>query len=313
MIDRDNLLEIKITVFTPTYNRGYIINNLYNSLLKQKVKCFEWVIVDDGSTDNTKDLIENYINEKRINITYIKQSNGGKHRAINKGVEISKGELFFIVDSDDYLIEDALEKIIEWEKTLPKNNKKKFAGISGMRKYSNGEIIGGQKNFKYIDATNLERDKYGLFGDKAEIYFTSILRKHPFPEFPKENFLTEALIWNKIAHEGFKIRWFNEAIYVCEYLTDGLSLNLENKITKNWNGYKTFLQNMIQWDSSYKKKIRIYIPNYIKFGLKSGIKDSEIKKELLEISNVNFLDFYLAKFLDKIIISLRGANNHEKK
>ena len=100
-----------ITVFTPTYNRGYIISELYESLTQQTFKNFEWLIVDDGSSDETESIINQVIKENKINIKYKKQKNSGKHVAINNGVSDASGELFFIVDSDDYLSSDALEKL----------------------------------------------------------------------------------------------------------------------------------------------------------------------------------------------------------
>ena len=105
-------MNIKITIFTPTYNRDYIIINLYKSLLIQTLKDFEWLIIDDGSTDNTELLVSSFIKDNKINIRYIKQQNGGKHRAINKALEEAKGELFFIVDSDDQLVDNAIERIL---------------------------------------------------------------------------------------------------------------------------------------------------------------------------------------------------------
>ena len=92
-----------ITVFTPTYNRAYSLPRLYESLQKQTFKDFEWLIVDDGSTDNTVDMVTGWSKEGKLTIRYIQMTNGGKHRAINKGVALAKGKLFFIVDSDDWL------------------------------------------------------------------------------------------------------------------------------------------------------------------------------------------------------------------
>ena len=123
---------MKITVFTPTYNRAYIIEKLYHSLQRQTFKDFEWIVVDDGSEDETEDLFKKIQKDKNLfEIRYIKQKNGGKHRAINKGIEIAKGELFFIVDSDDYLIDTALKTITEIEESIPENEKKQFAGVCG--------------------------------------------------------------------------------------------------------------------------------------------------------------------------------------
>ena len=115
MLDKD----IKITVFTPTYNRAYILSNLYESLTRQTYKNFEWLIVDDGSTDDTESLVNGWIeNESGFTINYVKQSNGGKCRAINRGLDLARGELFFTIDSDDYLTDDAVQKIMEWASEL---------------------------------------------------------------------------------------------------------------------------------------------------------------------------------------------------
>ena len=155
-----------ITVFTPTFNRAYIIDNLYRSLLRQTDKDFEWIIVDDGSTDDTAKYVEGIQkNDNGFTITYTIQQNGGKHRAINRGVTLANGELFFIVDSDDYLTDDAIEKIKKWRNTLTPNCK--WAGVSGLRGYTNGTIVGQMKqNVEYIDASNLERKQKKLLGDK---------------------------------------------------------------------------------------------------------------------------------------------------
>ena len=167
-----------VTVFTPTYNRAYIIDKLYKSLLAQTDKNFEWVVVDDGSTDNTEKYFKEILEQNSpFSITYVRQSNGGKHRAINRGVQLARGELFFIVDSDDYLLEDAIEKLIQWCNGL--DNSKKWAGVSGAKGYSSERCVGGVfDGAQYIDAKNSQRSKYNLYGDKAEAYFTEILKKY---------------------------------------------------------------------------------------------------------------------------------------
>ena len=123
---------MKITVFTPTYNRGYAIEKLYRSLQRQSFKDFEWLIVDDGSTDNSEELIKNWICEENdFPIRYYKQENGGKCRAINRGLDLACGKLFFTVDSDDYLTDNALERINYWENTIA--NQPGFCGVAGNR------------------------------------------------------------------------------------------------------------------------------------------------------------------------------------
>lgn len=211
-----------ITVFTPTYNRKDLIDRLYQSLLQQTQKNFEWLVVDDGSSDDTENFFVKLSSmEHPFPIRYIKQNNGGKHRAINNGVNNALGKLFFIVDSDDYLTENAIEKINQWITTL--DNSHKWAGISGLKGFSKNSVVGQHSDFSYIDAKNNERRKYNLLGDKAEVYFTDVLKQHPFPEIPGENFISEEIVWNAIARDGYYLRWFNEIIYICDYLEGGLT------------------------------------------------------------------------------------------
>lgn len=227
-----------ITVFTPVYNRKYIIERLYDSLIKQTCYDFEWLIIDDGSTDDLKGLVDEWKKQKSpFSIVYYYVENGGKHRAINLGVKIAKGDIFFIVDSDDYLAEDAIEfvtvKFPEIADDLT------FAGISGL-KYTekNGRIIGGLPTFSnYVDATDLERVQYGLQGDKAVIYKTAVWKKYPFPEYEGENFLSEGVMLNEIAQHGLKIRWYNKVLYYGSYIEDGLTKNIFEKRKENPCGW----------------------------------------------------------------------------
>ena len=264
-----------ITVFTPTYNRGYIIKNLYQSLKRQSVKNFEWIVIDDGSTDNTEDFFIDILSDNNLfMISYEKVANGGKHRAINRGIKIAKGELFFIVDSDDYLTDDAIEKIIALEASIPDDEKKNFAGICENRGYSEKEIIG--KSFSkdgYLDITMLERDKYGIYGDKAEVFYTDILRKYPFPEFKGENFLTECVVWDKIAYDGFKLRFANDIIYICNYLPDGLTAHYDELFEKNPAGYGLYIyQSGKNGKLCGFEKWKEYYKYYHRFKPKLGLK-----------------------------------------
>ena len=211
-----------ITIFTPTYNRRQFIDRLYQSLLSQAEKCFEWIVVDDGSTDDTEEYFSKLLSKPQpFTIRYIKQENGGKHRAINRGVQNANGEFFFIVDSDDTLLPNAIEKTNQWATTIDTSHK--WCGIAGLRGYTEKKVIGQQLYTDFIDAKNTERRKYNLLGDKAEVYFTEVLKKYPFPEIPGENFISEEIVWNAIARDGYYLRWFNEIIYICSYLEGGLT------------------------------------------------------------------------------------------
>lgn len=210
-----------ISVFTPAYNRGYIIHQLYESLCRQTYKDFEWLIVDDGSTDDTGTLIEKFIADKKIQICNIRQENGGKHRAINRGVREAAGTLFFIVDSDDYLTDNALERIAFHFGHVRDDNS--FCGVCGLKCFPNQGRVGGECSWKVLDCSCLDfRYKHNVKGDMAEVFKTSVMREFPFPEIPGERFCTESLVWNRMAQK-YKMRYFYEKIYICEYLPDGLT------------------------------------------------------------------------------------------
>jgi glycosyltransferase involved in cell wall biosynthesis len=279
---------MKITVFTPTYNRAYIIENLYKSLKKQSFTNFEWLVIDDGSTDQTEKLFLDWSQEDTpFTIRYYKVNNGGKHRAINKATDLAKGELFFIVDSDDYLVEDALESIVEWEKGL--DNKALFCGIAGNRGRSKSDYIGTTFIGEYIDATSLERSKYNITGDKAEIFYTKVLKNYKFDEIYGENFITEATVWDRMANDGYKLRWFNRVIYICDYLEDGLTQNSESIFSKNPIGTAIYFKQQITFRKySLKGRLANYnlYYNFVKrtIGIKDAAKYLGINKLTLLIA-----------------------------
>lgn len=209
-----------ITVCTPSYNRQHTLKRLYESLKNQTFKDFEWIIVDDGSIDNTKELIDSFINENIINIQYFHKKNGGKHRAVNYGVQKAKGELFAIVDSDDFLVNNALE-ILMHEKSKNLN----FEIFISLDKNHNDAIIGDSfpDNLKICNINKLHYN-LNLKGDKWIVASTKVMKEFPFPEFENENFIAESSIWMKIA-EKYDAILINLALLVVEYQETGLSAN----------------------------------------------------------------------------------------
>lgn len=213
-----------LTICTTTYNRQELLPRLYESLLSQSCYDFEWIIVDDGSTDNTSAQISNFKSDK-FPIKYIHKDNGGKHTAINVGVQAAKGDLFFLVDSDDMLAHNAVEEILR--RAIPILRDDDFAGVSGICKTMDGQVIGSGIPNNVIDATAIDiRIKYGVIGDLAEVFKTDVLRRFPFPEIVDEKFCPEALVWNRIARTGKKLRYFNVPIYIAEYQPGGLTARI---------------------------------------------------------------------------------------
>lgn len=247
-----------ITIFTPTYNRAYCLQNLYESLCRQSSKNFEWLVLDDGSTDHTEDLVKRWEKENKITICYIKQINSGKHSAINRGVGLSKSDLFFIVDSDDYLTDDAVSLINEYYLKLPDN----IAGLCFRRcTQKSHKVIGAKFPEQQFYASPQEiLFQYKINGDMAEIFKTDILKKYPFPIFERENFVPESLVWNRIG-DDYKLLYIDRPIYLCEYINDGLSQNFSSNLKKNPLGFRVYY-----YETMRRRNIPLIAR--IKFGLR---------------------------------------------
>ena len=251
-----------ITVFTPTYNRASLLPRLYESLNAQSFKDFEWLIVDDGSVDDTESLIQSYIGEANTTIRYYKQANGGKHRAINHGVREAKGELFMIVDSDDRLPADALERVAYYYEQVKDDTR--FAGVCGLKCYFDGGQTGGEQPFDTTDCSMLDiRLKHHIVGDMAEVFRTEVLREMPFPEIEGERFCPEALVWNRISQK-YVMRYFHENIYECEYQPDGLTAKIVRIRMESPVATVMTYQELNSYDISFAQKVKAAI-NYWRF------------------------------------------------
>lgn len=303
-----------LTILTPTYNRGYIIKKAYDSLVEQTNINFEWLVIDDGSTDNTESIFKKFINEKKINIRYFKKENGGKHTAINYGVKKAKGNYIIILDSDDFLTSDAVEVIYKYIDMY--DNDKKIACLSFLRIHENGKVIGKTYDGNVVVSNNIDfKYNKGFIGDMAEVFKTSVLKKYPFPIFNDEKFLSEAIVWNKIAF-NYDTAFINKGIYVCEYLNDGLSKNiLVNRIKCPVGAYENariFMDKRFKFIIRLKNSI-IYTGFYL-ISRKSnhGIL-TEVPSRFLIILMYPFgLLFYLyLKFIKKNIEN--GDDSNEKK
>lgn len=213
-----------ITVFTPSYNRAYTLQKLYNSLLRQSCKDFIWYVINDGSTDNTDEVMNAFIAQQKIDIIYKSQKNSGKHYAHNKAAADSETELFLCVDSDDFLTDDAVEKVKKLWLSIPEDKKCELSGIVANRGNENGVIIGTEFPPNVKEAGLSQLYDMGKKGDTALIFRTEIIKQYPFPVFDGERFLREHVIYDEI-DKTYKLFVLNEIIYICKYLDDGLSKN----------------------------------------------------------------------------------------
>lgn len=239
-----------LTIFTPTYNRAKLLHRLYQSLCRQTSKDFEWLIVDDGSTDDTRTTVNSWISESRVLIRYIYQANGGKMRAHNKGVENSKGELFICVDSDDYLVDFAVEKI---QKTWKTRNKKGIIGIIALKGLNDSISLGKSElgNKRYSSLSGLY--KQGFKGDATLIFDTKLLKKYPFPEISGEKFITEKYVYDQIDQQ-FEYIVLNEILTICEYLEDGYSRNSIRLFKENPKGWVLYYNQCIKLSPTIRQR-----------------------------------------------------------
>ena len=220
-----------ISVFTATYNRAENLKDLYKSLQEQTYKDFEWIIVDDGSTDNTKEVIDGFIKNNDMKIIYKYQKNGGKMRAHNTGVSLVNGEYFFGIDSDDSLTPNALEIVDKYYQKIKDNDE--IAGLVFLnRKKGTDEIIGTKfPENNIVDTYYNIYKKYNVTGDKEFTFKTKIVKEYLFPVAEGEKFVPEAALFNRVCKK-YKFLFCNEVAMNVEYLESGYSNNYF-KLEKN--------------------------------------------------------------------------------
>lgn len=244
-----------LTIFTPAYNRAYTITRTYESLLKQQCKDFIWMIIDDGSTDNTKELVEKWKNkENGFEICYIYKENGGMHTAHNVAYENIDTELNVCIDSDDCLAENAVQKILEkWKKI--KNFG--YAGIVGLDADMNtGEIIGTDFPNNMKDTTLKDYYAQGGKGDKKLVYRTEIIKKYPpYPVFEGEKYVALAYKY-RLIDQDYKLAVLNEVLCDVEYQADGSSGTMYKQYLKNPKGFAFWRKISMQYPESKKRMFR---------------------------------------------------------
>ncbi|MDM9381274.1 glycosyltransferase family 2 protein [Chlorogloeopsis sp. ULAP01] len=221
-LESNKSYQYVFTVFTATYNRAYTLPRVYESLKAQTYCDFEWLIIDDGSTDNTKELVEQWQEENQFPIRYIYQQNGGLHIALNRGARVAQGELFLQLDSDDSCVPEALERLkYHWD-SIPLDKRENFTGVTGLCNDQYGNIVGNLFPYHPIDSDVLEiRYRFKVIGEKWGFNRTDILRQFPYSEEIRGGYISQNVIWNKIARQ-YKTRFVNEFLRI--YWTDQPSI-----------------------------------------------------------------------------------------
>ena len=202
------------TVFTPTYNRAATLARVYQSLQRQTFRDFEWVIVDDGSEDETAELVEHWRSECSFPIRYVWQPNQGKHVAFNRGVELARGELFLTHDSDDGCVPGALERLkFHWDE-IPAASRNAFASVTGLCVDQDGRLVGDRFPADVFDATPSELTyRHKVRGEKWGFTRTDVLKEFPFPVDGQTKFVPESLVWDEVATR-YRTRYVNEVLRI---------------------------------------------------------------------------------------------------
>ena len=275
-----------LTVFTPTYNRAYILNQCYESLVRQSCKDFIWLIIDDGSTDNTKELVEEWMkNDNKFEIRYHYKKNGGMHTGHNAAYELIDTELNVCIDSDDFMPDNAVELIVNFWREYGSD---KYSGIVALDIYKNGEVIGCKLPDKKSTTLSGFYDNGGQ-GDKKLIYRTEVINKYPsYPEFKGEKFVPLDYKY-LLADQDYELLIMNEAVCVVEYMEDGSSKNMFRQYYKNPRGFSFMRKVHMIYDKKFINKFKNCI-HYVSSSFISKNKEfiSESPNKLMTIFSIPF-------------------------
>jgi glycosyltransferase involved in cell wall biosynthesis len=259
------------TLFTPTFNRRHTLLRLFESLEAQTFRDFEWLVVDDGSTDGTGAFLRELESRASFPLRYYYQPNGGKHTASNRAVDLAAGEVFATLDSDDALLPQTLERMAFHWRSIPGSRRHEFSGVTCLCQREDGTILGDSFPASSSDKGVLDSDPiammvFGIAGDKWGFHATDIMRQYRFPEFEGERFVPEGLVWNRIGSK-YRIRYVNEPLRRVFFdEQDCLSRRSIEIRSRSPRGTQLFYLEQSRFAPTVRLKFRALI-NYIRFSL----------------------------------------------
>lgn len=290
-----------ITVYTPTYNRGYCLHQLYESLTRQTFSFdqFEWLVVDDGSTDNTEDLVLKWQSQAQFKITYFKQKNEGKMAKLNFIHSILDTELCMCVDSDDFLTDNALEIILDRWAGI--SDKQSIAGIVGLNMTKDKNVL-GTKFPENVQLTKFSMfEKLNIFGDKKFVYKSEIISSYPkYPSIKGERFPAPGYLY-RLIDVDYDLFLLNEILCVVEYLDDGLSKNKYSQFIKSPNSFMFYRHERMRLSNSFNEKFR----NAVHFVSSSLFA----KQNMFKNNDFVFITFLALPFGVFLNLYLKSTNN----
>jgi len=259
------------TVFTPTYNRAHTLPRVYASLATQTCRDFEWVVVDDGSTDGTRDLVAGWRAAGDFPIMYQWQENAGKAAATNEGVRTASGELFLIADSDDEFGPEALERFRTHWLSIPAQERGAFTGVTALCCDAQGRVVGESFPQSPLDSDSLELYyRYGIRGEKWGFHRTEVLRAHPFPVGTGTRHFPEDVVWRAVARR-YKTRFVNDVLRV--YHQDA-GQQLTRSSPAQWRAFRTYYARRLcedrEWLGVAPLAFYLIMVNYARFCFGEG-------------------------------------------
>jgi len=253
-----------VTVFTPTFNRAGLLPRVYECLRAQTFRDFEWLIVDDGSTDCTRQLVETWQSAHELDIVYLHQENQGKHVAFNRGVANAHGELLLPLDSDDVCVPIALERLLHWWLDIPLRDRQQYSGVTCQCADRTGRVVGTGFPSAVVDSYPTEfLTKLAAAGERWGFCRVDVLRAFPFPEIPGERFVPEGLVWNRIARR-YKMRFISEPLRIYEPSPGGLTKSLVRLRATSPQSTCQYYREYLLFDLPLAARARASI-NYVRF------------------------------------------------
>lgn len=257
------------TVFTPTFNRAQLLARVYDDLREQTFKDFEWLIVDDGSTDGTGQLVASWTSSAPFPVRYLVQENSGKHVALNRGVREAHGEYILIVDSDDRSLPRTLEVFLRAWQAIPEEERDLYSTVVALCGRPDGTLIGRPFPAAVVDGRNIaEQLQYLDSGERCGALRTAVLKQFPLPEVPGERFIAEGIVWNRIAVR-YRARFVNEVLQIKDFQPGGLTDTALRLRIQNPQGAMLFYAEAAAVGPGFRRVMRAVV-NYVRFGLHGG-------------------------------------------
>lgn len=268
---------IRFTIAVPTYNRAHLLPRLLESILQQQRDDIEVIVVDDGSTDDTRQLIEDWSQQQPFSVTYHWQENSGKQSAVNWAVRTARGEFFVVPGSDDMLPEHTLDRMEQHWQKIPDNDKERYAGVVGLVQDLTGKALGKPYPQSPYDANQpIVIHDLQLAGERFGMIRTRVMQEFPCPVFPGEKYIRGSIVQWRLATR-YKVRYVNEVFLLAEYQPTGLSADKFKQRILNPNGFRLYFQETINLSHLVRNKpanLKHYA-NYIRFSLHSRFPISQ--------------------------------------